>query len=162
MEQILSQITFETKGKGFTNITKSINSWINVNEIETGIIVISLAHTSCSLIINENADPRVLEDFAHYFDALVPEKGFKSINGKGYEKEYLHNEEGDDDMPAHIRTILTSSSLSLSIKDCSLLLGTWQAIYIWEHRSNPGIRTLNLHAIGNTERLSQKEISKSK
>ena len=147
VNQLVAEIVIKPDKEGFTNITKEINSWIRSNNINQGIIVLSLAHTSCSLIINENADSRVLEDLASFMNALVPEIGFNSMNGNSPRYEYLHKEEGLDDMPAHIKTILTSSTLSLSIQNGSLQLGTWQAIYLWEHRYHPTPRKLNLHVI---------------
>ena len=148
MNQLLSEISIKTQGEGFTDITSNINNWIKDNEINQGIIVISTKHTSCSLIINENADPKVLKDLSAYMNALVPEEEFAAINRKGNIQYYLHSEEGPDDMPAHIKTTLTSTSLSLSINDRSLVLGTWQAVYLWEHRYLGNSRKINLHAIG--------------
>ena len=154
MEQFISQLSIDTKGEGFTNITEAINRWIQVNKISTGILVITSKHTSCSLIINENADPRVLKDLAAYMKAIVPEIGFKSILRDQERYEYLHSEEGLDDMPAHIRTTLTSTSLSISIQKSRLDLGIWQAIYLWEHRYTNNVRKINLHAIGETKAIT--------
>ncbi len=157
MEQFFSTITVKTSGEGFTNITNQINNWVFKNKINEGILIITTKHTSCSLIINENADPKVLKDLSNYMKALVPENNFKSLNGEGSAIQYLHTEEGLDDMPAHIKTSLTSSSLSLSIQNTKLLLGTWQAIYLWEHRESIHIREICIHAIG--KRLhSRKEV----
>ena len=91
---------------------------------------------------------RVLKDLSAYMKAIVPEGGFKPINGVGELREYLHSEEGLDDMPAHIRTTLTSNSLSLSIDSGQIEMGIWQTIYLWEHRSKSHLRNLTLHAIG--------------
>ncbi len=156
MEQFLTELSIETQGEGFIDITSELNDWIKDNNINKGIVVITSKHTSCSLIINENADPRVLEDLSSYMKAIVPEIGVKSIMNNSGIKKYLHSEEGLDDMPAHIRTMLTSSSLTISIKDSRLDLGTWQAIYLWEHRYANNIRKINLHSIceinpGNTK-----------
>ena len=148
MKQIISEITIKTSGEGFVDITNIINEWISENDINQGILIISTKHTSCSLTINENADPRVLRDLSNYMKAIVPEEGFTSINGEGTKQTYLHFEEGIDDMPAHIRTMLTSCSLSLSIQNRELILGKWQAIYLWEHRYSKNNRKLHLHAIG--------------
>ena len=153
VEQIISQISIKTQGEGFINITDTINNWIKTNLIYTGILVITTKHTSCSLIINENADPRVLKDLSAYIKAIVPERGFKSILKDEDTKEYLHCEEGLDDMPAHIRTTLTSTSLSMSIQNSSLDLGIWQAIYLWEHRYSNNLRRINLHAIGKKTKI---------
>ncbi len=148
MEQILEELICKTTGEGFTDITPDIDLWIQENKISQGILVISTKHTSCSLTINENADPNVLKDLSAYMKALVPEESFRALNGIGKQQKYLHSEEGVDDMPAHIRTALTCSSLSLSIKENKVVLGTWQAIYLWEHRYSTNIRKINLHAIG--------------
>ena len=154
MEQFLTELSIETQGEGFIDITNKINSWIKEKNINQGILVITAKHTSCSLIINENADPKVLEDLSSYIKAIVPEIGFKSIIDKGEIKKYLHSAEGIDDMPAHIRTTLTASSLTISINDSKLDLGIWQAIYLWEHRYSKNIRKINLHSICETVRVS--------
>ena len=148
MDQIISELAIETSGEGFVNITSQIQNWIKLKKIFKGILLISSKHTSCSLIINENADPNVLKDLSAYMRAIVPEEGFISINGDGKRKNYLHCEEGIDDMPAHIKTMLTSSNLSLSVDHGELNLGTWQAIYLWEHRFHRNLRRLNLHLVG--------------
>jgi len=148
MQQILSTLVFETEGQGFTDITKDINTWIKKNKLQQGILLIFLKHTSCSLIINENADINVLKDLSNYMQAIVPEEGFYPNNRNSQKIEYLHSEEGLDDMPAHIRTMLTSNNLSFSVVNGKLEIGLWQAIYIWEHRTSNKSRSLQLHAIG--------------
>tara|TARA_Y100001968_G_scaffold255926_1_gene242183 strand:+ start:922 stop:1410 length:489 start_codon:yes stop_codon:yes gene_type:complete len=148
MEQVLSTLDFETKGQGFTEITKDINSWIQKNNLKKGMLLVFLKHTSCSLIINENADVNVLKDLSAYMKAIVPEEGLYSIDRGIKRIEYLHSQEGLDDMPAHIRTMLTSNNLSFSVVDSKLEIGLWQGIYIWEHRSSNKSRSLQLHAIG--------------
>ena len=148
MEQILSEVTIKSSGQGFTDITSIVNEWIKQNNINKGILIIFCKHTSCSLTINENADPRVLKDLSNYIKAIAPEDRFISINGEGKRQEYFHCDEGKDDMPAHIKTMLSSTNLSLSIDKCKLMLGTWQAIYLWEHRYLQNSRKLNFHAIG--------------
>ena len=150
MEQILSTLNFETKGQGFTDITSDINLWIQNKKLQKGILLIFLKHTSCSLIINENADINVLKDLSNYMKALVPEEGFYPINKSSKRINYLHSEEGLDDMPAHIRTMLTSNSLGFSVVDGKLEIGLWQGIYIWEHRASNKSRSLQLHAIGDS------------
>lgn len=105
-------------------------------------------HTSCSLTVNENADPRVLRDLTTYLRALVPQEGVQPISGLGGLRAYSHGDEGPDDMPAHIRTALTSTSLGLSFDQGRLLLGTWQAVYLWEHRTAGNLRSLSVHLIG--------------
>ena len=151
MRQMLSNLDFKTKGQGFTNITKDINLWIKDNKLKQGILLIFLKHTSCSLIINENADINVLKDLANYMKAIVPEEKFHPIDGSNNEIKYLHSEEGLDDMPAHIRTMLTSNNLSFSVIDGKLEIGLWQAIYLWEHRTSNKSRSLQLHALGDFE-----------
>ena len=148
MKQILSNLNFETNGKGFTDITQDINIWIKNKKLNKGILLIFLKHTSCSLIINENADINVLKDLSNYMQAIVPENKFYPIDRSSNGIEYLHAEEGIDDMPAHIRTMLTSNNLSFSVIDGKLEIGLWQAIYIWEHRTSNKSRSLQLHAIG--------------
>ena len=148
MEQIISTLTFLTNGQGFTDITKDINLWIQNKKLQKGILLIFLKHTSCSLIINENADINVLKDLSAYMKAIVPEEGLYSINRSSKKVKYLHSQEGLDDMPAHIRTMLTSNNLSFSVVDSKLEIGIWQGIYIWEHRISNKSRTLQLHAIG--------------
>ncbi len=148
MEQMLSNLDFMTKGQGFTDITQDINLWIKNTKLRQGILLVFLKHTSCSLIINENADINVLKDLSSYMKAIVPEKNLYPIDRSSNKIEYLHSEEGLDDMPAHIRTMLTSNNLSFSVIDGKLELGLWQAIYIWEHRKSNNSRSLQLHAIG--------------
>ena len=148
MEQVLSTLDFNTKGQGFTEITKDINNWIQSNNLKKGILLVFLKHTSCSLIINENADNNVLKDLSAYMNAIVPEEGLYSIDRSSKRIEYLHSEEGLDDMPAHIRTMLTSNNLTFSVADGELKIGLWQGIYIWEHRTSNKSRSLQLHAIG--------------
>ena len=151
MKQMLTNLDFQTKGQGFTDITKDINLWIKDKKLKQGILLIFLKHTSCSLIINENADINVLKDLSNYMKAIVPEEKFYPIDRSGNRVEYLHSEEGLDDMPAHIRTMLTSNNLSFSVIDGKLEIGLWQAIYIWEHRVSNKSRSLQLHAIGDFE-----------
>tara|TARA_Y100001968_G_scaffold274203_1_gene267260 strand:- start:859 stop:1320 length:462 start_codon:yes stop_codon:yes gene_type:complete len=151
MKQVLSTINFNTKGQGFTDITDEINIWIKKTQFKKGILLIFLKHTSCSLIINENADINVLRDLSNYMKAIVPEEKYYSIDGSNNRIEYLHSEEGLDDMPAHIKTMLTTNNLSFSIMDGKLVIGLWQAIYIWEHRTSNKSRSLQLHAIGDFE-----------
>ena len=148
MEQVLSTLDFKTKGQGFTEITKDINNWIQNNNLKKGILLVFLKHTSCSLIINENADINVLKDLSAYMNAIVPEEGLYPIGRSSKRIEYLHSQEGLDDMPAHIKTMLTSNNLSFSVVDRKLEIGLWQGIYIWEHRSSNKSRSLQLHAIG--------------
>ena len=151
MKQMLSSLDIETNGKGFTDITQDINCWIKNKKLKQGILLVFLKHTSCSLIINENADINVLKDLANYMNAIVPEEKYYPIDRSNNRIEYLHSEEGLDDMPAHIRTMLTSNNLSFSVSHGKLEIGLWQAIYIWEHRTSNKSRSLQLHAIGDFE-----------
>ena len=148
MRQRFGIVSFTTTGEGFTNITASINAEIRASGLNQGLCVLVVQHTSCSLTINENADPRVLEDLAAYLRAIVPEEGVRPISGRGELRPYAHDDEGPDDMPAHIRTALTTTSLSLSFDRSRLVLGTWQAIYLWDHRRLGSRRQLSVHLIG--------------
>ena len=148
MEQIISTLKIPAKGEGFIDITNNLNQFLNDHNLASGILVLSSLHTSCSLIINENADPNVLVDLQNYIKSIVPNNSYQDLSLNRKNNYYKHSEEGEDDMPAHIKTALTNTSLSLSFKDQKLLLGVWQAIYLWEHRYGQRIRTLNLHVIG--------------
>jgi secondary thiamine-phosphate synthase enzyme len=148
LQQHLRQLSFTNGGEGFTNITAALNREVAASGLDTGIAVITCLHTSCSLTVNENADPRVLVDLAAYLRALVPEEGVKPVSGRGELRRWVHDDEGPDDMPAHIRTALTCTSLSQSFQGGRLLLGTWQAIYLWEHRVGRQQRRLTIHLIG--------------
>lgn len=148
LQQSLRQLSLTTSGEGFTDITAALNREIAASGLHTGLAVIACLHTSASLTVNENADPRVLADLSAHLHALVPQEGSRSLSGRGELRPYRHDDEGPDDMPAHIRTALTCSSLSQSFRDKRLLLGTWQAIYLWEHRQGRQQRRLSLHLIG--------------
>ena len=140
MKQSLCELSFQTPGEGFTNITAAINAEIAKSGMRTGLASFHVKHTSCSLTVNENADPRVLHDLTTYLRALVPQEGLS--------QPYAHDDEGPDDMPAHIRTALTTTSLGLSFDQGRLVLGTWQAVYLWEHRARGQRRQLSLHLLG--------------
>ena len=148
MRQSLTELCFNTSGEGFTNITAAINGQIAASGLQQGVCVLVVQHTSCSLTINENADPRVLEDLAAYLRAIVPEEGVRPISGRGEIRPWRHDDEGSDDMPAHIRTALTTTSLSLSFDRARLVLGIWQAVYLWEHRAMPHRRCISCHLVG--------------
>ncbi|MFN9485344.1 MAG: secondary thiamine-phosphate synthase enzyme YjbQ [Cyanobacteriota bacterium] len=151
LQQDLRQLEVRTSGEGFTNITAALNNEIAGSGLTFGLATLHVQHTSCSLTINENADPRVLLDLAAYLQALVPPEGVRPISGQGPLRPYVHDDEGADDMPAHIRTALTCTSLSLSFQQGRLLLGTWQAIYLWEHRARPQRRKVCLHLLGESQ-----------
>ena len=138
MIQKFFNLEISTNGQKLYDFTGKTYDWIKDNNFKNGILNISVQHTSASLIVQENADPDVQTDLINYFDKLVP------MNNKFY----VHTVEGKDDMPAHIKSALTNNQISLSIKNGNLLLGTWQGIYLFEHRLEPHIRTLIHHFIG--------------
>ncbi|MDA9062378.1 secondary thiamine-phosphate synthase enzyme YjbQ [Candidatus Pelagibacter sp.] len=138
MKQEFLNLEITTSGQKLYELTDKICNWIKVNNFNNGIINLSIQHTSASLIIQENADPDVQTDLIDYFDKLVPMD----------DKLYIHTTEGKDDMPAHIKSALTNNQISLSIKNSSLLLGTWQGIYLFEHRINQQNRIIVLHYLG--------------
>ncbi|MEI8250245.1 MAG: secondary thiamine-phosphate synthase enzyme YjbQ [Synechococcus sp. ELA057] len=148
LRQTLRLLQLETRGEGFTDITAALNAEIQASGLATGIAVICCLHSSASLTVNENADPRVLADLTAYLRALVPQEGVRPLSGEGPLRPYVHDDEGPDDMPAHIRTALTCTSLSQSFEAGRLLLGTWQTIYLWEHRQMAMRRRISLHLIG--------------
>lgn len=133
-QQLLS---IRSVGKSLQKVTASVQDVVTASGVTTGICHLFLRHTSASLIIQENADPDVLADLANFFAKLVPEGDF-----------YLHGTEGYDDMPAHIRTVLTKTSEQIPIARGRLVLGTWQGIYLWEHRQLAHIRELVVHVMG--------------
>ena len=138
MKQEFFNLKISTTGQRLYEFTDQTIQWINNNKFKNGIINLSIQHTSASLIVQENADPNVQTDLINYFDKLVP------MNNK----LYIHTTEGKDDMPAHIKSALTNNQISLSIKDTELLLGTWQGLYLFEHRLEPQNRTIIHHFIG--------------
>jgi secondary thiamine-phosphate synthase enzyme len=148
MQQHLHQIEVATNGPGFTPLNGELNRWIRSTGMQRGVLHLSCLHTSCSLTINENADPRVLTDLQAWMDAVVPQDGRGPLDGNGKRSRYLHDDEGDDDMPAHIHTALTAQTMTLSMDGGRLLLGMWQAIYLWEHRALPHRRRIACHLIG--------------
>lgn len=138
MAQYQQFLKIRTTGKSFFKITSKVQSIVDESGINTGLCTIFLRHTSASLLIQENADPDVLQDLSNFFAKLVPEDG----------KSYIHSAEGPDDMPAHIRTALTKTSEQIPIAQGRLLLGTWQGIYIWEHQRQSHNRELVVHITG--------------
>ena len=138
MKQEFFNLKISTTGQRLYEFTDQTIQWINNNNFKNGMLNLSIQHTSASLIVQENADPDVQTDLLNYFDKLVP------MNNK----LYIHNTEGKDDMPAHIKSALTNNQISLSIKDTELLLGTWQGLYLFEHRLEPQNRTIIHHFIG--------------
>tara|TARA_B100000287_G_scaffold208617_1_gene196879 strand:- start:330 stop:749 length:420 start_codon:yes stop_codon:yes gene_type:complete len=138
MHQIFEEIELKTNGQGFYNFTSNTLSWLDKQKIKNGILNINILHTSASLVIQENADPDVLYDLKNFFNKLVPMDT----------KLYKHSTEGKDDMPAHIKSALTNNQLTLSLKSKKLILGTWQGLYLFEHRIEKQTRVLSHHLIG--------------
>ena len=138
MKQEFFNLKISTTGQSLYEFTDQTIQWINNNKFKDGMLNLSIQHTSASLIVQENADPDVQKDLINYFDKLVP------MNNK----LYVHTTEGKDDMPAHIKSALTNNQISLSIKNSELLIGTWQGLYLFEHRLEPHNRTIIHHFIG--------------
>ena len=138
MQQVFEEIKINTEGQGFYNFTENTLDWIGKQKIRNGILNINILHTSASLVIQENADSDVLYDLKNFFHKLVPMD----------QKLYKHTTEGKDDMPAHIKSTLTNNQLTLSLKNKKLILGTWQGLYLFEHRLENQTRILSHHLIG--------------
>ncbi|MDE0622818.1 MAG: secondary thiamine-phosphate synthase enzyme YjbQ [Bryobacterales bacterium] len=138
MKQFVRQLHVETRGTGLSEVTRPILDWVAGLDIETGMLTVYIRHTSASLTIQENADPDVVDDLERFFSRLVPEDN----------RLYQHTMEGPDDMPAHIRTALTQTHLAIPVVNHTPTLGTWQGIYLFEHRRRPHRRSVVLHAIG--------------
>ena len=138
MRQANHKLSISTSKKGLHNITHEIKLWLNQQKFSTGLLTVFIPHTSASIVIQENADPDVLHDLTNFFQQLVPEG----------DSNYLHSSEGPDDMPAHIRSALTQTQISIPVNSGSLSLGTWQDIYLFEHRTQPHTRNILLHLIG--------------
>ena len=138
MRQEFYNLNIKTNGQRLYEFTDESLSWIKKHNFKNGILNLSIQHTSASLIVQENADPDVQTDLINYFDKLAPMDN----------KLYVHTTEGKDDMPAHIKSALTNNQISLSVKDSELLLGTWQGIYLFEHRLEAQKRTIIHHFIG--------------
>jgi secondary thiamine-phosphate synthase enzyme len=138
MKQFTHELRVSTRGKGLYEITGELENWVGRQGISTGLLTALVRHTSASLVIQENADPDVVRDLNDFFERLVPEN----------DPAYRHNAEGADDMPAHIRAALTSVQLSIPVTGARLALGTWQGVYVFEHRSHPHTRAVALHLLG--------------
>ena len=138
MKQEFYNLKINTDGQKLYEFTNLTIEWINKNKFKNGILNLSIQHTSASLIVQENADPEVQTDLLNYFDKLVPMDN----------NLYIHTAEGKDDMPAHIKSTLTNNQIALSIKEGKLLLGTWQGLYLFEHRLNTQNRIIIHHFIG--------------
>ncbi|MEJ0061290.1 MAG: secondary thiamine-phosphate synthase enzyme YjbQ [Terricaulis sp.] len=137
MRQASHQLRVLTRGKGLVEFTQQVRDWLKGEGAQTGLLTLFCRHTSASLLIQENADPDVRADLERFFERIAPEDG-----------DYIHDAEGPDDMPAHIRAALTQTQLSVPIVDGALALGTWQGIYVFEHRHAPHGRQIALHFIG--------------
>ena len=139
MKQEFFNLEINTHGQKLYEFINEAIGWIRKNSFNNGIINLNIQHTSASLIVQENADPEVQIDLINYFNKLVPMDN----------SLYIHTTEGKDDMPAHIKSSLTNNQISLSIKDGELLLGTWQGLYLFEHRLDPQLRKIIFHFLGN-------------
>ncbi|WP_277185032.1 secondary thiamine-phosphate synthase enzyme YjbQ [Caballeronia sp. BR00000012568055] len=138
MKQALHHLTLATGSRGLHEVTREIENWIDLQDIRTGLLTLFCRHTSASLLIQENADPDVRTDLERYFEAVAPESPGR----------YVHDAEGPDDMPAHLRTALTTVQLSIPVEAGRMVLGVWQGIYVFEHRTEQHQRELVLHLIG--------------
>ena len=136
--QGFNDLTIPTRGRGLYEFTAAMAGWLDLERFQEGLLTLHLRHTSASLLIQENADPDVRRDLEAFFQRLVPDG----------DRLFVHTMEGDDDMPAHIRTALTAVNLNLPVHNGQTALGTWQGIYLWEHRLRPHNRQISLHFIG--------------
>ena len=139
MKQEFYNLEINTNGQKLYEFTEKTIDWIKKNKFKNGILNLSIQHTSASLIVQENADPDVQTDLINYFNKLVPMDS----------SLYIHTTEGKDDMPAHIKSSLTNNQISLSIKNGNIVLGTWQGLYLFEHRIDPQLRKIVFHFLGN-------------
>ena len=139
MRQEFFNYQIDTNGQKLYEFTNDVFNWIKKNKFNNGILNLSIQHTSASLIVQENADPDVQTDLINYFNKLAPMDN----------SLYTHTAEGKDDMPAHIKSSLTNNQITLSIKDGKILFGTWQGLYLFEHRLNGQVRKIVFHFIGN-------------
>lgn len=138
LRQALNEFTLPTRGRGFYEFTDAVTDWVSEERFKSGLLTLHLRHTSASLLIQENADPDVRRDLEQFFARLVPDG----------DPLFCHTAEGDDDMPAHVRTALTAVNLGIPVSHGRLALGTWQGIYLWEHRRAPHSRRVSAHFIG--------------
>jgi len=138
LHQSFHELTIPTRGRGLYDFTDEVAGWVAKNNLKNGLVTLHLRHTSASLLIQENADPDVRRDLENFFARLV----------RDGDPLFVHTAEGDDDMPAHIRTALTTVNLSIPLHNGRLALGTWQGIYLWEHRRAAHSRRVALHFIG--------------
>lgn len=137
MRQASAQVTISTRGKGLTDFTDHVVDFVERSAISEGLLTLFCRHTSASLLIQENADPDVQTDLGRFFERIAPEG-----------TQYVHGSEGPDDMPAHIRAALTQTQLSIPVLDGRMVLGTWQGLYLFEHRRAPHRRNVAMHIFG--------------
>ena len=137
LRQFHATLQFDTRGRGLMEITRPVSDWLTSTGLATGLLTLFIRHTSASLVIQENADPAVLADLERWISDLAPEH-----------RNWQHDDEGPDDMPAHARSALTKTSESIPIGAGRLLLGTWQALYLWEHRQRPHRRQIVVQISG--------------
>lgn len=138
MQQAFEKLAIATRGRGFHEFTRQVADWLRDQGFTEGLLTLHVQHTSASLLIQENADPEVRRDLERFFARLVPDG----------DPIFRHTLEGDDDMPAHVRTALTAVNLSIPVSEGRMVLGTWQGIYLWEHRTVPHERRVAAHFIG--------------
>lgn len=138
MRQFSHELEFATRGRGLHDITRQVRAWVAETGLRLGLLTLFIRHTSASLVIQENADPEVQRDLERFFGRLVPDG----------DPLFRHDQEGPDDMPAHVRAALTQTQLSIPVLDGAPALGTWQGIYLYEHRSAPHRRRVAMHLIG--------------
>jgi secondary thiamine-phosphate synthase enzyme len=138
LRQISHELAIATRGRGLYEFTRELEAWVEHSRFKDGLLTLHLRHTSASLLIQENASPDVRRDLEAFFERLVPDG----------DPLFEHTLEGDDDMPAHVRTALTAVNLSLPVRQGRLALGTWQGVYLWEHRVRGQTRRIALHFIG--------------
>jgi secondary thiamine-phosphate synthase enzyme len=138
MSTMTKQLSIETRGRSINDITREVAAVVQASALREGLANVFIRHTSASLLIGENADPDVLRDLERFMSDLAPDG----------DRRYVHTAEGPDDMPSHVRSVLTATSLSVPIVDGKLALGTWQAIYLWEHRTRPHTRAVLVTVVG--------------
>jgi secondary thiamine-phosphate synthase enzyme len=138
LRQLNTTLGFDTRGRGLVEITRPVVNWVAQSGMESGLLTLFVRHTSASLIVQENADPEVRADLERFFARLVPDG----------DPLFRHRDEGADDMPAHVRAALTAVQLSIPLSAGRLALGTWQGVYLWEHRIRPHRREVALHLVG--------------
>jgi secondary thiamine-phosphate synthase enzyme len=138
LRQHHTTLAFETRGRGLLEVTRNVHAWVSGSGIRNGLLTLFIRHTSASLLVQENADPEVRADLDRFFARLVPDG----------DRLFEHRDEGPDDMPAHVRAALTAVQLSIPVDSGRMVLGTWQGIYLWEHRLRPHRREIAAYLIG--------------